>query len=108
MFRSTWYAPIASASSRARCRVSLLEFLVPMKEVWKMRWASSWGVCGIHSEPSFSPQMRRASRMTSSSPAAQSATTKRHIECTIVAVAQLSMPPLSGRKYPDTPPHRRR
>lgn len=32
-------------------------------------------------------------------------TTSLHMECTIVAVAQLSIPPLNGKKNPETPPH---
>lgn len=38
-------------------------------------------------------------------PFSHASTTSLHMECTIVAVAQLSIPPLNGKKNPETPPH---
>lgn len=38
-------------------------------------------------------------------PFPHASTTSLHMECTIVAVAQLSIPPLNGKKNPEMPPH---
>jgi len=53
------------------------------------------------------PQMRCTSRITCMLPRSQLSTTSEHMAPTMVAVAELSMPPDNGRKKPPALERRR-